>query len=256
MAEQIVEDYLNNLYPINSNKLRKLLISSGYKERKCECCGKDIWEGFPMPLQLHHIDGNTKNNNLDNLQVLCYNCHAITSNFRSKPRNTPPTLTLADYQRAIESSVNTRQACLVLKICAYGGNYSIIRDKMEKYGWKFRQKTKEEQDAIKERMKKLASFRNQSAPKKIRLAKKTIAENKSIKVKNRPTKEELLRLIWVNSTSYLAKQYNVTANAIKKWAITYNIPVPPVGYWRKMETGHIDECAHIKAELFAKYNLT
>lgn len=40
--------------------------------------------GFIIPLELHHIDGDRFNNNLENLQILCYNCHALTNNFRQK----------------------------------------------------------------------------------------------------------------------------------------------------------------------------
>lgn len=35
-------------------------------------------------MELHHIDGNTSNNKLENLQILCPNCHAQTDTFRAK----------------------------------------------------------------------------------------------------------------------------------------------------------------------------
>lgn len=38
----------------------------------------------PITLEIHHIDGNRKNNSLDNLQILCPNCHSQTSNWRSR----------------------------------------------------------------------------------------------------------------------------------------------------------------------------
>ena len=65
-------------------KLLKRLIEEGVKESKCEKCGNTVWNGEPIPLQLHHIDGNRTNNTLDNLQVLCPNCHAQTENFFGK----------------------------------------------------------------------------------------------------------------------------------------------------------------------------
>ena len=58
----------------NSAK-RKRLIEDGLKEAKCERCGLSEWMGLPIPLELHHIDFNHYNNNLDNLQILCSNCH-------------------------------------------------------------------------------------------------------------------------------------------------------------------------------------
>lgn len=77
-----IEDYLNNVIYMQSHKLRLRLISEGIKEYKCESCGLSEWLGKPIALELNHIDGNNKNNNLDNLNILCPNCHAQTPNYR------------------------------------------------------------------------------------------------------------------------------------------------------------------------------
>jgi predicted HNH restriction endonuclease len=37
-----------------------------------------------MPLELHHKDGNKHNNNLDNLSIICPNCHTFTDTYKSK----------------------------------------------------------------------------------------------------------------------------------------------------------------------------
>lgn len=49
---------------------------------KCENCELTEWENCSIPLEVHHIDGNRTNNNLNNLQLLCCNCHALTDNWR------------------------------------------------------------------------------------------------------------------------------------------------------------------------------
>ena len=67
-----------------SYKLLKRLIIEGKKEKKCECCGSIKWNGREIPLELHHINGNRADNRLENLQVLCPNCHALTDNYRGK----------------------------------------------------------------------------------------------------------------------------------------------------------------------------
>lgn len=56
------------------------------KERghKCESCGLEEWMGKLISLDLHHIDGNRMNNNINNLQLLCPNCHSYTDNFKGK----------------------------------------------------------------------------------------------------------------------------------------------------------------------------
>ena len=75
------------------------------------------------------------------------------------------------------------------------------------------------------------------------------------KVKNRPSKEELLELVWNKSTIQVGLMYGVCKEAIRKWCIGYNIPVPPVGYWIKIKYGRTAECNKIKQELFNKFNL-
>ena len=58
---------------------------------KCEKCGWGEINPFTnkVPLQIHHIDGNSENNTEDNLQVLCPNCHSLTENFGSRNNNAP-----------------------------------------------------------------------------------------------------------------------------------------------------------------------
>ena len=52
---------------------------------KCFECGQlPEWNGKPLTLQLDHIDGNSDNNLLSNLRLLCPNCHTQTHTFGSK----------------------------------------------------------------------------------------------------------------------------------------------------------------------------
>lgn len=71
---------------VNSNKLKIKLIEDGVKEFKCEQCENSIWNGKPIPLELHHVDGNRFNNELENLQILCPNCHTLTPNYGNRKR--------------------------------------------------------------------------------------------------------------------------------------------------------------------------
>ena len=76
-----IKEYLSNRVKITSGKLRIKLLAEELKENKCEICGITKWHGKPIVCQLHHIDGNNQNNNLENLQILCPNCHSQTENY-------------------------------------------------------------------------------------------------------------------------------------------------------------------------------
>lgn len=79
-----IQEILENKVPCQSFKLKFKLFNEGIKTNKCERCGISEWNGKPLNCELHHIDGNNANNNLDNLIILCPNCHSQTENFRSK----------------------------------------------------------------------------------------------------------------------------------------------------------------------------
>jgi len=68
----------------NSTRIRNRLISEGIKEHKCENCKNTEWLNKPIPLQLHHINGVRSDNTIENLSLLCPNCHVLTDNFGSK----------------------------------------------------------------------------------------------------------------------------------------------------------------------------
>ena len=72
---------------VNTNNLRQKLLKAGIKEYKCECCNQTEWMGKPIPLELHHINGVKDDLRIENLQILCPNCHAFTDNYRGKNQN-------------------------------------------------------------------------------------------------------------------------------------------------------------------------
>lgn len=80
------EDILDGKHPgYAPHRLKKRLVEESYKEDKCEECGlENTWNGNPLTLELDHIDGDRTNNSLDNLKILCPNCHTQTCTYKSK----------------------------------------------------------------------------------------------------------------------------------------------------------------------------
>lgn len=83
-----IEDILVKNSNFQSFKLKKRLFSSQLKPMSCECCGwsQKTTSGY-LPLELHHINGDRHDNRIENLQILCPNCHSLTDNHRGRNRS-------------------------------------------------------------------------------------------------------------------------------------------------------------------------
>jgi hypothetical protein len=60
--------------------LKRYLIKE--KGNKCWTCGITEWNGKSIIMELEHIDGNSENNSLDNLSIICPNCHSQTPTYK------------------------------------------------------------------------------------------------------------------------------------------------------------------------------
>jgi hypothetical protein len=96
---------------------------------KCECCGMEEWMTKPIPLEVHHKDGNSLNNEIENLMLLCPNCHALTENYRGKNINQGDKKVSDDkLAQALKDNPNIRQALKAVGLTAKGGNYQRARE--------------------------------------------------------------------------------------------------------------------------------
>ena len=84
-----LNEILEGLHPsYQTFKLKKRLISEGIKNNECEVCGiKSMWNNKPLKMELDHVDGNRTNHKLENLRMICPNCHSQTDTYRSKNIN-------------------------------------------------------------------------------------------------------------------------------------------------------------------------
>ena len=75
-----MEKVLRNEQKTTSSKLKSKLYNAGLKTAKCEICGISDWNGKQITLHLDHTNGN-HDNRLENLQILCPNCHSQTPTY-------------------------------------------------------------------------------------------------------------------------------------------------------------------------------
>ena len=185
-----LEEVLTENSTYQSNKLRRRLIESGLKEHKCEKCGATEWLGKPIKLELHHINGNKTDNRLENLQILCPNCHSYTDTYRAKNKKRYDDNKAQQYIELSQAECLKNKNTIKKKepkkkrFCLYCGE-EIIGS-----GLKYCS------------LKCMNSYLN----------------------KDKPTKEDLIiKSKEVSSLEEMSKSYNITSNGLKKWLIKYNI---------------------------------
>jgi len=71
-------------YKGGSYKVKGRLLLAGILKNKCYCCDGTEWLGKPIPLELEHINGDNKDFRIQNLRLLCPNCHTLTKTYRGK----------------------------------------------------------------------------------------------------------------------------------------------------------------------------
>jgi len=180
-----------------SSKLKNRLFKEGLKQERCECCGL---VDKTITLDLHHINGNPTDNRLENLQILCPNCHSKTSNFRGKNtriHNNASELILSDKevkQRRQEKLVKRRVPADQRKIKPLENIKCLHCDK------EFKPKEKKTKYCCVE------CYR---------------AANSS----NRPSILELINSFRQHKTfTKVAKVYGISDNGVRKWCRLYKIP--------------------------------
>lgn len=131
LKENIKEFRKDN--PLTSNFLRYNMVNIFNKEFKCSCCGLSEWQGQPIPLEVHHKDGDHNNNEIENLEFLCLNCHALTDNFRGRNINSKESyVSDEEFIKALKETPSIRQALIKLNLSPRGGNYDRAYALLEK----------------------------------------------------------------------------------------------------------------------------
>jgi DNA-binding CsgD family transcriptional regulator len=79
---------LEEIFAANTRRsrghLKLRLLRLGLKDGSCEQCGISEWRGRPLSVALHHVNGDRLDNRLENLELLCPNCHSQTDTYSGR----------------------------------------------------------------------------------------------------------------------------------------------------------------------------
>lgn len=79
-----LEDVISGRISPTPGCFKRMILRNNLIEYKCGKCGINEWHGEKLSLQMDHIDGIKTNNALENIRLLCPNCHSLTSTFAGK----------------------------------------------------------------------------------------------------------------------------------------------------------------------------
>ena len=220
-----IDLYLTNELPIGSHALKIRLIKDEIKQHRCEECNRTEWNGKPIPIQLHHKDGNSANNTLTNLQIVCPNCHAQTDNYCSKNhmhRSKPRSEWVTDGQLIQLIPLATTMADVLRRagLSLAQGHYVRVKKLMAKH------------PELKFRPKDLPAKRNPNADPYWRIRPKP--EQRKYQ---RPSKEALERAVWEKPSEDVAVDLGISGTLLCRWCKDLDVAKPPRGYWSRRASG-------------------
>lgn len=202
------------MYRISGSTLKKALLKN--RSYKCEKCNRDDWDGVPIPLQVHHIDGNNTNNSNDNLLLLCANCHALTSNFAIQKS----AVLDEELAAALQENSTIHAALIDVGLSTCGVQYAKAKRIIKEYGIVMPLSPVIPSYTDNISFCQCGKQKHFQAELCLDCHKQTIFMN-SKRPKNRNEFKKEIRNI---PFTELGRKYDVSDTAIKKWCKTYLLP--------------------------------
>lgn len=203
----------------NTYSLKRRLINNGILKPMCCKCGDT------KRLELHHINGNSSDNRLENLQILCIKCHYDTENYRFKNGTGRIHLSPQDYILSDEE-IRIREDARILahrKKIPIKDAIELINNSPNKSISDF-PKNKTSRKYLEDKVCPICGKKFHPKTKEQKYCSEQCVHISQSKGK--PTKEELeeqLKLLKGNFTK-LGKYFGVSDNAVRKWCKQYNLP--------------------------------
>lgn len=120
----------------NNERLKQRLIKEGLIEYKCNKCNLNKWNNKYISLQLEHKNGKHNDNRIENLELLCPNCHSQTKTYAAKNRKKKQKITY----NIVENKPSKEELEQMLKetsFCAVGRKYGVSDNAVRKWAKKF-----------------------------------------------------------------------------------------------------------------------
>jgi hypothetical protein len=205
-----LSDYLIDGTWLCTSSIKKRLIKELVLLEKCAECGLEkYWNNKPLTLQLDHVNGKRNDNRIENLRLLCPNCHSQTATFCSKNKKAVHKIT--GFYGPIQESKEDERKRLVKP--------PIIHKKLPKPLCKICQNECKSLNAV------------YCSPKCYFSNPRNKDDREHTRKVPRPSKEELEKMVWSKSMIKLGKELGVRDNTIRKWCKRYKILTPPAGHW-------------------------
>lgn len=197
LSDILVRDFTGG---VGTHQLKLRLLKEGLLQRKCYRCGINEWLGKQLSLELEHKNGNRYDNRIENIELLCPNCHSLTATYRGKNNGKNKS---KEYSDALRREMKERELINIdiddIELTKLVAVKSIIE-----IGNMFGVSPKT--------ISRICFSRNIKIPHKSHLMKKFDV-----------SREELEKLIKENPMTKIGQMFGVSDNAIRKRAKSYGI---------------------------------